>query len=89
VNAKKNDGWTPLHHAIQFERENIVSILLENGADPTITNKDGKTPLQIAQDHNNQNCVAAILRNQIAKLEEQEQAINVVEERLAFLQQRN
>ena len=34
--------------------------MLEKGADPTITNNNGKTPLQIAQEENKQNCVAAI-----------------------------
>jgi hypothetical protein len=38
----------------------MVSILLENGADPTITNNYGRTPLQIAQEYNKQNCVAAL-----------------------------
>jgi hypothetical protein len=33
---------------------------LEKGADPTITNNKGKTPLQIAQEKNNQSCVTAI-----------------------------
>jgi hypothetical protein len=54
--------------------------LLEKGADPTITNNECKTPLQIAQGNYNPNCVAAILQNQIAKLDEQAQAMNVVKE---------
>jgi ankyrin repeat protein len=31
---------------------------LEKGADPSITNDEGKTPLQYAQEANEQNCVA-------------------------------
>jgi cytohesin len=60
VNAKKNDGWTPLHDASWEGHDSVVSILLEKGADPTITDENGKTPLQIAQEKNKQNCVAAL-----------------------------
>ncbi len=73
VNAKSDaDGQTPLHSASRSGHEAIVSlllangyeamvsILLENGADPTITNNYGRTPLQIAQEYNKQNCVAAL-----------------------------
>jgi ankyrin repeat protein len=34
--------------------------LLEMGADPTITDNNGKTPLQIAQENNKQSRVVAI-----------------------------
>jgi ankyrin repeat protein len=33
---------------------------LENGADPTITNNEGKTHLQLAQEANEQNCVTVL-----------------------------
>lgn len=40
-------------HENSFEtgRPNITQILLQYGADPTITNDDGKTPLDIAIEH--------------------------------------
>jgi ankyrin repeat protein len=59
MNAKEMDGTTPLHLACINEHEAIISLMLEKGTDPTITNNKGKTPLQIAQEYN-QNCVAAI-----------------------------
>jgi ankyrin repeat protein len=49
--AQSHSGWTPLHSACSRGCEEvIVSLLLENGADPTITctDNDGKTPLHFA-----------------------------------------
>ncbi len=48
VNAKANDGWSPLHHAARFGRVRVVEILLANGADVDARNKSGMTPLQLA-----------------------------------------
>jgi ankyrin repeat protein len=53
-------GNTLLHRACYNGRDAIVSLLLEMGADPTITDNNGKTPLQIAQENNKQSCVVAI-----------------------------
>ena len=39
---------TPLHEATVFGHPEIVDVLLANGADPTIPNRDGRTALQIA-----------------------------------------
>lgn len=43
--------------------EAVVSLLLENGADPTNTDNKGRIPLQIAQENDKHDCVAAKLRN--------------------------
>jgi len=51
VNAKDNYGDTSLHDAAKFGHEGIVRILLENGADRSIKNNEGKDPLQVAQEH--------------------------------------
>jgi hypothetical protein len=63
VNVKAKDGSTPLHWACANRyggKDAVVSLLLEKGADPTITDDYGKTPLQIAQGNYKQNCVSAI-----------------------------
>ncbi|CAB0039932.1 unnamed protein product [Trichogramma brassicae] len=38
-------GDSPLHHAIKYKHEEVVALLLRNGADPNLPNKDGMTPL--------------------------------------------
>jgi ankyrin repeat protein len=61
VNAQRNDGDTPLHKACRSGRNTVASLLLRHdGADPRITNDEGHTPLQVAQNANKQKCVDAI-----------------------------
>lgn len=48
VNAKDEDGSTPLHYAAYFNLEEFVKLLFEAGADPYIKNNDKKTPIDIA-----------------------------------------
>lgn len=45
-----HNGETPLHDAAHGETDygELIEFLLANGANPSIRNKDGKTPLQIA-----------------------------------------
>ncbi|ODM87232.1 Serine/threonine-protein kinase/endoribonuclease IRE1 [Orchesella cincta] len=54
VNAKTNDGETPLHASFPCKYRNtvheIVRELLENGADPTISNIKGDLPVKYAMD---------------------------------------
>lgn len=49
VNRQDNMGDTPLHKCCQLRRgvEQMLEILIENGADPGLPNNDGKTPMQI------------------------------------------
>ncbi|KAI9890845.1 MAG: hypothetical protein M1814_003629 [Vezdaea aestivalis] len=42
--VKDRDGWTPLHHAVRQEDKELVTLLLNHGADPLQRNKVGKTP---------------------------------------------
>lgn len=49
VNAQTDAGWTPLMYAARDASGNIISVLLQAGADPSITNSDGQTAVQIAQ----------------------------------------
>ena len=43
-----SDGDTPLHDAIAKKRDDIVSLLLEGGADITLSNNNGFNSLQHA-----------------------------------------
>jgi ankyrin repeat protein len=42
-------GASPLHWAARAGHEGIAGLLLAAGADQTLTNQDGETPLQVAQ----------------------------------------
>lgn len=48
VNCCDWEDYTPLHHAVQEVRWDLVELLLESGADPTAEAKDGVTPFSIA-----------------------------------------
>ncbi|KAG5760665.1 hypothetical protein H9Q72_011228 [Fusarium xylarioides] len=45
IDAQDNFGWAALHMAIWEDHPNIVSFLLEEGADLTLKTSDGWTPL--------------------------------------------
>ncbi len=53
VNHQDIHGNTPLHQAVNLHKHNdkttkeIITLLLDNGADINIENSDGKTPLQL------------------------------------------
>ena len=50
VNAQDINGYTPTHDAIEFNKVDILVVLLKNGADLTLRNTDGKTPMDYAND---------------------------------------
>jgi len=52
---------TPLHGAVLFGPPALVTWLLAHGADPTLGDNDGKTPLQVAEANGN-TAAAALLR---------------------------
>ncbi|RSL38033.1 hypothetical protein CEP53_015244, partial [Fusarium sp. AF-6] len=44
-----NDGWSPIRSATQFERKDIVKVLLEtDDANVNLADTDGETPLHVA-----------------------------------------
>jgi ankyrin repeat protein len=45
VNLKDDKGWTALHFASQEFNKEIVTLLLNNGADPNSVDLDGNTPI--------------------------------------------
>jgi ankyrin repeat protein len=48
VNAKSDDGWTPLHLAAARGHKEIVEQLIAKGADVNAKTDDGKTTLDLA-----------------------------------------
>ena len=49
VNEKNGAGWTPLMDAAFVGHVGIAKMLLEHGADPTLTNNQGQTALTLAR----------------------------------------
>ena len=50
VNAKDNNGWTPLHWAAaKNPTPAVLEVLLKAGAEPRAINTDGKTPHAVAK----------------------------------------
>jgi len=48
VNVKNNNGETALHVAIKGGYLEFSQLLLTHNADPTIKDKDGKTPVEFS-----------------------------------------
>ena len=60
VNAKDNNGMTPLHFAADGGYKDVVELLLHSKADVHTKTHDGKTALQLA----GRKDVAELLRRQ-------------------------
>jgi hypothetical protein len=60
LNAQDVNGDTALHLAACFSFPQINQMLLQAGADPTIRNSSGSTPLDEAQLHNRTECIALL-----------------------------
>jgi serine/threonine-protein phosphatase 6 regulatory ankyrin repeat subunit B len=58
--ANKDDKRTALHWAASYENVNLVQLLLVNGADASIQDSKGKTPLMIAKETRNQALVVLL-----------------------------
>ena len=48
INARNNDGETPLHNAATTNTPEVIQALLDTGADINARNNDGDTPLDLA-----------------------------------------
>ena len=66
VNGRDAWGRTPLHIAVTINWPDIIDILLEAGGDPTIRDKKGKTPLDIATPDT---ALVSQLQNPLEKIE--------------------
>ncbi|CAB0037964.1 unnamed protein product [Trichogramma brassicae] len=47
VDARDEDGWTPLHHAVSWDSKVAIETLLRRGADANLPNEQGWTPLHV------------------------------------------
>jgi ankyrin repeat protein len=48
-NVPQEGGWVPLHEAARIGDKEMVTVLLQNGADSQVRNKDGKTSAEMAR----------------------------------------
>jgi len=75
VNAKDEDGVTPLHEAALWGHNEVAELLIANGADVNAKNDDGRTPLDSAiKDKHTE--IAALLRKHGGKTSEELKAEN-------------
>jgi ankyrin repeat protein len=49
LKAQNNDGWTPLHHAARSGKADLITRMLEQGANPDIRNKSNELPVRVAR----------------------------------------
>ena len=57
VNAQNKDGETALYRAVLRKNYQLIQFLIEHGADATIPNNQGQTPLALAQVNNDQKAI--------------------------------
>lgn len=60
--ARETDGCTPLHAAASAGHTSAVNLLLMSGADATMTNNIGKTPMAIAAEYGHATTAEALRR---------------------------
>ena len=61
--SNKSHGWTALHWAAYMGHDNIVELLLKNGASPNVQNNQGDTPLHKAAYTNRCSTVSLLLNH--------------------------
>ena len=51
VNARDEDGWTPLHEAAEWNANpDVITALIKAGADGSLTDSRGRTPFDLAKE---------------------------------------
>ncbi|WP_449403862.1 ankyrin repeat domain-containing protein [Exiguobacterium artemiae] len=68
MDQQDDEKYTPLHHAVEGEGKETVKLLLAHGANPTIKNADGYTPLMMAQEYELDEIIALLKQNQTQTL---------------------
>lgn len=69
INMQDVNGKTTLHDVARLGNENTAKVLLDHGADPTIKDKFGRTPIRIAREVNHSE-VLQLLRDARRQREE-------------------
>jgi ankyrin repeat protein len=64
VNVQSTAGQTPLFWAAANGYSKVVRLLLDQGAEPNYTDKDGRSPLSIAQFYNHTTIIAMLTRHE-------------------------
>jgi ankyrin len=59
--GKGSSAWTPLHIAAWFGHDKAVTALIQINADPTIQDKEGRTPLHLAVTRRRRRVVRALM----------------------------
>ncbi|MCL1940944.1 MAG: ankyrin repeat domain-containing protein [Synergistaceae bacterium] len=63
VNARMNDGLTPLISAVKDNNDpEVLNLLIQKGADVSMKNNDGLTPLMLAAQSNNLEFLRALIQ---------------------------
>lgn len=52
LNKRTANRNTPLHLCVYYNQSECLKLLLRSGADPQLTNGEGKTPIQVAKEKN-------------------------------------
>jgi len=63
INAKDEDGFTPLYSAVERGQKIVVELLIANGADVNTKGKNGQTPLHNTAQHGHANVAELLLAN--------------------------
>ena len=71
VNAKDDDGWTPLHWAASYGQKEVAVLLIAKGADVNGKNDVGDTPLDYWAEMNTEGETADLLRKHGGKTAEE------------------
>ncbi|MFC1765249.1 ankyrin repeat domain-containing protein [Planctomycetota bacterium] len=61
VNAKDENGRTPLHFAVESAKNVIIEVLLDKGANINAKDKDGRTPLHLAAESADEDMIELLL----------------------------
>ena len=59
-------GDTPLHQAVRFGHTEVMQLLIARGANPEISNLDGRTPLHLAAERGHLAAVKLLLEAEVA-----------------------
>jgi cytochrome c peroxidase len=65
VNVQDCYGDSALHDAAKFGHEEVLALLLAGGADRTIRNVNGLTPVDVAKLHTKEGCVRRLTNNKL------------------------